>query len=106
MAKGTGLLDPRATHDKTCVRTPNYETYIVDDLLHEHVGEVRACLELGAHAVQIDFTEGRLACKLDPSGELLTSFVRAPSPARSTSNWANTPTCPLTSSSSPRISEA
>lgn len=30
----------------------------IDDLLTEHVAEVRRCLELGAHAVQVDFTEG------------------------------------------------
>jgi methionine synthase II (cobalamin-independent) len=47
----------------------------VSDLLDEHEREVRACLALGAHAVQIDFTEGRLAVKIDPTGELLTSFV-------------------------------
>ena len=41
----------------------------------EHVGEVRRCLEKGAHAVQIDFTEGRLAVKLDPTGTLLASFI-------------------------------
>ena len=47
----------------------------IDDLLGEHEREVRGCLRKGAHAVQIDFTEGRLAVKLDPSGALLTSFV-------------------------------
>lgn len=47
----------------------------ITDLLAEHVGEVRRCLDLGAHAVQIDFTEGRLAVKLDPSGGLLHSFI-------------------------------
>lgn len=47
----------------------------IDDLLGEHEREVRDCLRKGAHAVQIDFTEGRLAVKLDPSGALLTSFV-------------------------------
>jgi 5-methyltetrahydropteroyltriglutamate--homocysteine methyltransferase len=47
----------------------------VEDLLSEHVGEVRRCLEQGAHAVQIDFTEGRLAVKLDPTGALLGSFI-------------------------------
>ena len=47
----------------------------LDDLLHEHVTEVRRCLDMGAHKVQIDFTEGRLAVKLDPSGELLHRFV-------------------------------
>lgn len=47
----------------------------IDDLLHEHETEVRACLRKGAHKVQIDFTEGRLAVKIDPSGNLLTSFI-------------------------------
>ena len=47
----------------------------IDDLLGEHETEVRRCLERGAHKVQIDFTEGRLAMKLDPSGELLNSFI-------------------------------
>jgi 5-methyltetrahydropteroyltriglutamate--homocysteine methyltransferase len=47
----------------------------IDDLLREHETEVRRCLEKGAHAVQIDFTEGRLAMKIDPSGELLASFI-------------------------------
>lgn len=47
----------------------------IDDLLNEHETEVRRCLERGAHKVQIDFTEGRLAMKLDPSGELLNSFI-------------------------------
>jgi 5-methyltetrahydropteroyltriglutamate--homocysteine methyltransferase len=47
----------------------------IDDLLREHEGEVRRCLAQGAHKVQIDFTEGRLAVKLDPSGNLLNSFI-------------------------------
>ncbi len=47
----------------------------IDDLLNEHESEVRRCLERGAHKVQIDFTEGRLAIKLDPSGKLLNSFI-------------------------------
>lgn len=47
----------------------------IDDLLREHESEVRRCLEKGAHKVQIDFTEGRLAVKLDPSGNLLNSFI-------------------------------
>jgi len=47
----------------------------IDDLLAEHEKEVRNCLRLGAHKVQIDFTEGRLAVKLDPTGELLHSFI-------------------------------
>jgi 5-methyltetrahydropteroyltriglutamate--homocysteine methyltransferase len=32
-------------------------------------------LQKGAHAVQIDFTEGRLSIKLDPTGRLLRSFI-------------------------------
>jgi 5-methyltetrahydropteroyltriglutamate--homocysteine methyltransferase len=47
----------------------------IDDLLLEHETEVRRCLQKGAHTVQIDFTEGRLAIKLDPSGHLLNSFI-------------------------------
>jgi 5-methyltetrahydropteroyltriglutamate--homocysteine methyltransferase len=47
----------------------------IDDLLNEHETEVRACLRKGAYKVQIDFTEGRLAAKLDPSGNLLQSFI-------------------------------
>lgn len=47
----------------------------IDDLLREHETEVRRCLQKGAHSVQIDFTEGRLAVKIDPSGGLLHSFI-------------------------------
>src|SRR5437016_3928073 len=47
----------------------------IDDLLREHETEVRSCLRKGAHNVQIDFTEARLAVKIDPSGELLHSFI-------------------------------
>ena len=47
----------------------------IDDLLHEHETEVRACLRKGACKVQIDFTEARLAIKIDPAGNLLNSFI-------------------------------
>ena len=47
----------------------------LDDLLREHETEVRRCLQKGAFKVQIDFTEGRLAVKIDPSGHLLSSFI-------------------------------
>jgi len=47
----------------------------IEDLLTEHVGEVRRCLEKGAPSVQIDFTEGRFAIKVDPTGVLLASFI-------------------------------
>ncbi|MEP6549771.1 MAG: cobalamin-independent methionine synthase II family protein [Gemmatimonadales bacterium] len=47
----------------------------IDDLLREHETEIRRCLEKGASKVQIDFTEARLAMKIDPSGNLLNSFI-------------------------------
>jgi 5-methyltetrahydropteroyltriglutamate--homocysteine methyltransferase len=47
----------------------------IRDLLSEHEKEIRGCLKKGAFKVQIDFTEARLAMKIDPSGRLLTSFV-------------------------------
>jgi 5-methyltetrahydropteroyltriglutamate--homocysteine methyltransferase len=47
----------------------------IDDLLGEHETEVRDCLRKGAHCVQIDFTEGRFAIKIDPTGELLANFI-------------------------------
>ena len=47
----------------------------IDDLLSEHETEIRRCLRKGAHKVQVDFTEGRLAVKIDPSGHLLNSFI-------------------------------
>jgi 5-methyltetrahydropteroyltriglutamate--homocysteine methyltransferase len=45
------------------------------DLINEAETDIRGALEAGAHAVQIDFTEGRLSLKLDPSAGLLRSFV-------------------------------
>jgi 5-methyltetrahydropteroyltriglutamate--homocysteine methyltransferase len=47
----------------------------IEDLINEHVTEVRRCLTMGAHSVQIDFTEARLAIKIDPTGALLASFI-------------------------------
>ena len=47
----------------------------IDDVLREHEGEIRRCLQKGADSVQVDFTEGRLAMKIDPSGHLLNSFI-------------------------------
>jgi 5-methyltetrahydropteroyltriglutamate--homocysteine methyltransferase len=47
----------------------------LEDLVREGINDVRSCLDAGAACVQIDFTEGRLALKLDPSGGLLDSFV-------------------------------
>jgi 5-methyltetrahydropteroyltriglutamate--homocysteine methyltransferase len=47
----------------------------INDLVKEAQRDIRDCLNAGAACVQIDFTEGRLALKLDPSGGLLASFV-------------------------------
>jgi 5-methyltetrahydropteroyltriglutamate--homocysteine methyltransferase len=55
---------------------PDYSRdQFIDDLLAEHETEIRRCLQKGACKVQIDFTEGRLAMKIDPSGHLLHTFV-------------------------------
>src|SRR3979411_1089880 len=57
-------------------RIPDYSReQFIDDLLSEHETELRRCLKKGAHKVQVDFTEGRLAVKIDPSGHLLNSFI-------------------------------
>jgi 5-methyltetrahydropteroyltriglutamate--homocysteine methyltransferase len=47
----------------------------IDALIAEHIAEIRRCFASGAYKVQIDFTEGRLAVKLDPSGGLLHTFI-------------------------------
>jgi 5-methyltetrahydropteroyltriglutamate--homocysteine methyltransferase len=47
----------------------------IKDLITEAETDIRRCLNSGAHNVQIDFTEGRLSIKLDPSGQLLKSFI-------------------------------
>jgi 5-methyltetrahydropteroyltriglutamate--homocysteine methyltransferase len=50
------------------------EAFLVD-LINEAEADIRGALEAGAASVQIDFTEARLSIKLDPSGNLLRSFV-------------------------------
>jgi 5-methyltetrahydropteroyltriglutamate--homocysteine methyltransferase len=47
----------------------------LDDLIQDAGRDIRECLESNAACVQIDFTEGRLALKLDPSGGLLNTFI-------------------------------
>jgi 5-methyltetrahydropteroyltriglutamate--homocysteine methyltransferase len=47
----------------------------LNDLVREAETDIRGCLDKGAHNVQIDFTEGRLAVKLDPSKTLLKNFI-------------------------------
>jgi 5-methyltetrahydropteroyltriglutamate--homocysteine methyltransferase len=45
------------------------------DLEAEAAADIRGSLEAGAHVVQLDFTEGRLSLKLDPSGGVLNDFI-------------------------------
>ena len=45
------------------------------DLVAQAVTDIRECLDQGADSVQIDFTEGRLSLKLDPSAGLLETFI-------------------------------
>ncbi|MGG8405875.1 cobalamin-independent methionine synthase II family protein [Streptomyces sp. 12297] len=45
------------------------------DLADEAEADIRECLDAGAHSVQLDFTEGRLSLKLDPSGGVLDQFI-------------------------------
>jgi 5-methyltetrahydropteroyltriglutamate--homocysteine methyltransferase len=47
----------------------------LEDLMDEAASDIKRCLERGAHNVQIDFTEGRLSVKLNPSKGLLRQFV-------------------------------
>src|ERR1700761_788182 len=47
----------------------------MNDLLHECEKDIRQCLEQGVYKVQMDFTEGRLSLKLDPSGNVLKHFI-------------------------------
>ncbi len=47
----------------------------LQDLTAEAAKDIRSALDAGASVVQLDFTEGRLACKLDPSRGLLRQFV-------------------------------
>ena len=56
------------------IRGYSREEYL-DALIAEQEGEIRRCLAMGAHVVQMDFTEGRLSIKLDPSRRLLQSFI-------------------------------
>src|SRR6266487_1901327 len=55
---------------------PDYSReQFIEDLLREHETEIRRCLKKGAYKVQVDFTEGRLAVKIDPSEHLLNGFI-------------------------------
>jgi len=45
------------------------------DVVAECTEDIRRCFAAGADSVQMDFTEGRLAQKFDPSGGLLDAFI-------------------------------
>ena len=47
----------------------------LDDLVDETATDVRRALDAGAHKVQLDFTEGRLSVKVDPTHTLLNDFI-------------------------------
>src|SRR6202158_2912918 len=70
------VISPSALSLMYSERIPDYSReQFIEDLLNEHEIEIRRCLKKGAHKVQVDFTEGRLAVKIDPSGNLLNSFI-------------------------------
>lgn len=47
----------------------------ITDLLNECEKDIRRCLQQNAYKVQMDFTEGRLSLKLDPTGGVLKQFI-------------------------------
>jgi 5-methyltetrahydropteroyltriglutamate--homocysteine methyltransferase len=47
----------------------------LEDLKREAESDIRRAFDAGAYNVQLDFTEGRLAAKLDPSLGLLRTFI-------------------------------
>ena len=47
----------------------------LNDLVSEAEADIRGALDGGAHNVQVDFTEGRLSVKLDPSKGVLSNFI-------------------------------
>jgi 5-methyltetrahydropteroyltriglutamate--homocysteine methyltransferase len=52
------------------------QTAFLDDLINECEKDIRLCLQENAFKVQMDFTEGRLSLKLDPSGGVLKQFIQ------------------------------
>lgn len=68
-ASAMGLIYPQSGVDGYA-----HEQF-VSDLVEQSVADIRSCFTAGADSVQVDFTEGRLALKLDPSGGLLQQFI-------------------------------
>jgi 5-methyltetrahydropteroyltriglutamate--homocysteine methyltransferase len=55
---------------------PDYsQEQFINDLIEQSAADIRSCFDNGAHHVQVDFTEARLAIKLDPSKQLLQQFI-------------------------------
>jgi len=68
-ASAISLLYPQAG-------IPGYtQPQFIADLINQAEADIRSCFKAGAYNVQIDFTEARLAIKLDPSKGLLKMFV-------------------------------
>ena len=61
-------------YPQTAIQGYSREQFLYD-LISEAETEIRDCLRKGAFDVQIDFTEARLSLKLDPSKQLLRSFI-------------------------------
>ena len=68
-ASAMGLLYPQSGVDGY----PREQ--FISDLVDQAASDIRSCFAAGADSVQVDFTEGRLALKLDPSGGLLQQFI-------------------------------
>jgi 5-methyltetrahydropteroyltriglutamate--homocysteine methyltransferase len=68
-ASAMGLLYPEGGIDGY------HREQFLDDLVGQSAADIRSCFDAGADSVQVDFTEARLALKLDPSGALLQQFI-------------------------------
>ncbi len=68
-ASAISLLYPQAG-------IPGYsQEKFISDLVDQSEADIRSCFKAGAYNVQVDFTEARLAIKLDPSKGLLKMFI-------------------------------
>lgn len=68
------LLYPQQGIEGYSIEGYSKEAFL-EDLTREAENDIRGCLGAGAYNVQMDFTEGRLAIKLDPSKSVLRSFI-------------------------------
>jgi len=51
------------------------QSEFIKDLINQSASDIRSCFDNGALHVQVDFTEARLAIKLDPTKGLLRQFI-------------------------------